>query len=430
MRFRFNAKVSIFLAAFVLLSLTTAQAQLFSSKEFSSAKLYYTQKQFDKAKEFIEKALEKNSKSADVHYYHALILSELKDLKGQAFAAKTALELGGLKENEIKNCNALMLSAWANTFNAGVAAGNANDVDEAVKQYSLAAEILPDSAQAYYYMFVAQYNSKRYDDALVSIQKYIDKTHETQETVQFILNIYFTKARPFRSSADSLMSEFSSKKAAYAALKDKKKPPFNDFADSLEAIKVSSKSNIEYDKALAVLDKYQNSKYLPANWILEFKAQTYVEANRSNEALSVFIAAANASPQNEALQYNVGVLYLNKKELEKAAEYFGKAVELKPDYAEASYNLGVTYLRMGSEAKDKINEEYDKEVKKKKKDKKRIDQLSNDKSFLEYYKKALPYFEKVKDFRKNDPQFWTVLGQVYANLDMKEKAKEAFDNVK
>lgn len=430
MLFRFKAKFSMMLIVFALLSFSSVHAQLFSSKEFSSAKLYYTQKQFDKAKEYIDKAIDKNPKSAEMHYYRALILSEMKDLKGQAFAAKTAIELGGLKEVEIKNCNTLILSAWANTFNAGVAAGNANDVDEAVKQYTLAAEILPDSAQAYYYMFVAQYNSKRYDDALVSINKYMDKSHETQESIQFILNIYFTKARPFSSTADSLMSEFKSKKAAHASLKDKKKPPFNNFTDSLEAVANMAKANIEYDKALATLDKYQNSKYVSANWLLEYKAQTYVESNRSNEALGVFVAAAAASPQNEALQYNVGVLYLNKKELEKAAEYFGRAVEIKPDYPEASYNLGVTYLRMGAAAKEKVNEEYDLEVKKKKKDKKRIDQLINDKSFLVYYKKALPYLEKVKEFRKNEPQFWTVLGQVYTNLDMKDKAKEAFDNVK
>lgn len=421
MKFRLTTRLSMLLTALVLLTAFPVQAQFFSSKELSSAKLYYQQKQYDKAKEFIQKAVEKNPKNSEAFYYKALICSELKELKEQAFAAKQALELGGLKEAEQKNCNIMIMGAWANTFNAGVAAGNNNDVDEAVKQYTLAAEILPDSVQSYYYMFVAQYNAKRYDDAMKSLETYIAKSHETKEILQYMLTIETMKVRPITSIYDSLMTEFKTKKATYLASKDKKKPPF-DNSDSVSAAKIWTDAAAQYEKMLELLDKYKASKYVDNSWILETKAQIYIDSKRADEALSIFLDAANASPNNEVLQYNVGVLYFGKKDYDNAIKHFNNAVSIKPDYIDAVYNLGAAYLNKGLKIQGELEDAYAKE-----KDRKKKDAIGKDKSYLEFFKLALPNLEKVQEVRKDDSQFWYTLGKVYTTLGDKAKAQNAFD---
>ncbi|HPW59254.1 MAG TPA: tetratricopeptide repeat protein, partial [Candidatus Rifleibacterium sp.] len=44
--------------------------------------------------------------------------------------------------------------------------------------------------------------------------------------------------------------------------------------------------------------------------------------------------------------FTMGNLYDKKNELDKAIEYWEKAVEIEPNYAEAQYNLGVGYFKL------------------------------------------------------------------------------------
>ena len=50
-----------------------------------------------------------------------------------------------------------------------------------------------------------------------------------------------------------------------------------------------------------------------------------------------------------------------------------------------------------------------------------------DVSYKERYKMALPYLEKIVLDKKDDIQMWELLGQVYANLNMQDKALQAYD---
>jgi cytochrome c-type biogenesis protein CcmH/NrfG len=52
----------------------------------------------------------------------------------------------------------------------------------------------------------------------------------------------------------------------------------------------------------------------------------------------------------------------------------------------------------------------------------------NDESYKEKFKLALPQLEKFLSQNKEDAQVWNLLGKIYANLGMNDKAKEAFEN--
>lgn len=380
-----TAKVLSLLALVTLFSVTDVNAQLFASKDFASAKLYYSQKQLDKAKEYIDKEIAKNPENPGAYYYKALISNDLKEFKEMALAARKALTFEKLKEDEKKNCNIMLVNAWANIYNKGVAFSSENKFDEAIEMFNFAIELMPDTASTYYNRFIAQYNSKKYDDAFASLDAMIAKTHETKDLLTYQLNILYTKARTFKSDGN------------------------------VEA------SKTEFNKALTLIDKYKESKHVEQSWLLENKAQIYIESDRVNEALEVFVAAAAASPNNEVLQYNTGVLYFGNKDYDKAIEYFKKAVAIKPEYTDAVYNLGAAYLNIGVKLQNENEDAYNKEKNKKKKE-----ALAKNTKHLEFFKNALPYLEQAQEAKKDDPIFWTTLGRVYTALKMNDKATAAF----
>ncbi len=66
-----------------------------------------------------------------------------------------------------------------------------------------------------------------------------------------------------------------------------------------------------------------------------------------------YLEALKLEPTNPVLVNGLGQVYLTKNEVDKAAEYFNRALSLKSDYADPHYNLGLVYA-------DK--KEYDKSI--------------------------------------------------------------------
>lgn len=134
------------------------------------------------------------------------------------------------------------------------------------------------------------------------------------------------------------------------------------------------------------------------------------------------IATANdlvaKAPNNKNAWYSAGCIYLNEaKDFNKSREYLQKALELDPNMMEAQYNMGISYVNELVSIKDKFttntkdpNYKRDLEAAK------------------EYYKKALPYFEKTRELVPDQPKIWGLsLKNVYYNLEMKDKEKEIDD---
>ncbi|MCK6601679.1 MAG: tetratricopeptide repeat protein [Bacteroidetes bacterium] len=366
--------ISVLMIGFVMMGIDGC-----GSKEMTSARMYYQQKQNDKALASVNNELAKNPGNAEAWFLKGTILFDMKQPLEMTEAYRQALKLGLTPaqkqdaENRIKN-------AWVVAVNEGIAlmnkgADNPDNYLRAVESFKKASTILPDSAQTYYNAAISLYNAQMYREAISTMEEFHARRQPDQESVQLIL-------------------------LAYNNLKD-------------------------YDGALAFLNKHKNTKTLSQDWIYESIAQTYITADRGKEALQAFLEASEASPNNEALKYNIGVLYLGNEDFQNAIKYFEKAIELKTDYKEAKYNLGVTYLKLAKATQQALETAYTKE-----KDRKKKEALGNDKSYLEYYKKALPHLEAVQDTKKDDVTFWTVMGQVYTALGMNEKAKEAFDRFK
>ena len=127
-----------------------------------------------------------------------------------------------------------------------------------------------------------------------------------------------------------------------------------------------------------------------------------------------------------------GAIELNvKSDYAQARESFGKALAIDPDFEEALFNMGTCYINdiydqrqsgkfkyigtgrriegKGEAAYKKEKAIYDKELA----------------TVKEYYEKARPYLEHLRELTPNDAKRWaSPLQMVYSSLEMKEKAQE------
>ena len=137
----------------------------------------------------------------------------------------------------------------------------------------------------------------------------------------------------------------------------------------------------------------------------------YIYSNRNDEAINLLNTAITQQPNNSQLYHAMGSVYESGiKEPAKAEEYYKKALDLDAENPVALSNLGRVFYNQGvnklgeanliSDAK-KYNEE--KEIAK------------------EFFKKALPYFEKAHQLKPDEREYMTALRGIYYNLDMSKE---------
>lgn len=137
----------------------------------------------------------------------------------------------------------------------------------------------------------------------------------------------------------------------------------------------------------------------------------YIYSNRNDEAINLLNTAIAQQPNNSQLYHAMGSVYESGiKDPAKAEEYYKKALDLDAENPVALSNLGRVFYNQGvnklgeanliSDAK-KYNEE--KEIAK------------------EFFKKALPYFEKAHQLKPDEREYMTALRGIYYNLDMSKE---------
>ncbi len=144
----------------------------------------------------------------------------------------------------------------------------------------------------------------------------------------------------------------------------------------------------------------------------------YVDKNNLAEAEAMAEDLVSKNPNNKAAWYMKGCVALNlEKNFEEARTALQKSLEIDPDYADANYNMGVSYINEVIALRDKGEFCLDRT---------KVDQFNADrKRIQEYYRKALPYFEKVQALVPDQPRKWApTLQQIYYNLDNNPKAQE------
>lgn len=137
--------------------------------------------------------------------------------------------------------------------------------------------------------------------------------------------------------------------------------------------------------------------------------------NKKDDASAIAFAdglLAN-DPENKIANYSKGVLLFGQRKYKEALPFFEKCTQLDPSYVDAFFNAGVCCCNEGYN----INESISTKKMKPAQAKAAIEQVK------EWYKRAEPYFLKVKELEPDNPARWASrLKTVYYITG--EKAKE------
>ncbi len=140
----------------------------------------------------------------------------------------------------------------------------------------------------------------------------------------------------------------------------------------------------------------------------------YIYSNRNDKAIEYLNTAIAKDPNNAQLYDVMGRVYeTGLKDFANAEKYFQKALEINPDYIEALSNLGRIYYNQGVNKQGEANMIND--------SKQYQEELAVAKDF---FKKALPYFEKAHEMKPEEREYMTALRGIYYNLNMGDKFDE------
>jgi len=148
----------------------------------------------------------------------------------------------------------------------------------------------------------------------------------------------------------------------------------------------------------------------------------YLASHKTKEAMEYLTKAIELQPTNATYHFALGTLYDQTKQQDKAIASYQKATELDPTYVDAYLNAGASYYNSGIEHFKIANDTKDDKV-----------YESEKKIALDYYSKAIPYLEKVKDISTNKKEKIDALfslKQIYYKLgqmDKKNKAQAEYD---
>lgn len=168
----------------------------------------------------------------------------------------------------------------------------------------------------------------------------------------------------------------------------------------------------EMDKAINVLKK--GVKVLPKDSQLKaLLASSYISAGNNAEAeklIQEILALGADNPEN--LNY-VGGIYRDAGDMAKAEEYYNKSLSLNADQTDAYFGLASTYfnnaISLLKEA-EKVPLEDETGL---------YDKMKNE--AFDYFKKAIPNYNKVLEKKPKDFQTLKSLRNIYSLLNMKEE---------
>jgi tetratricopeptide (TPR) repeat protein len=360
-----------------------------------------------------------------------------------------------------KEIQSTRLGVWGRLFNEGVEAINrssdsAANVDKAIIAFTTATIVMPESVLTRRNLGLAYYRKgdipKAIDNLTIAFDRgkdllacnllgriYLERANE--------LRIRFTEAhREAFASIKNLANLHEKMKAADvkyllgdpSEVNKPSKPKKGDTkeewkysrynlivsvdGDIVTAMKYSTPympkidsadyktSLVEFGTAVDILKKGQTMFPEDAE-ISENLMNAYIGAVRNEEARALLAERVRKYPDSKFDHYNLGVFLLKDSSYSEAIEQFKTALKIDTTFSAAVYNIAATYVNWGV-AEQEMLKAAGKE---------------GDVSFKERYKMALPYLEKVVVEKKDDIQMWELLGQVYANLNMKEKALQAYD---
>ncbi|WP_026916134.1 tetratricopeptide repeat protein [Christiangramia portivictoriae] len=170
----------------------------------------------------------------------------------------------------------------------------------------------------------------------------------------------------------------------------------------------------EYDKAISSIDAAKAANPNDVDLLLS-EANMYYQMGEKERAISILEEAGNMDKTNPGVYNNIGLMYAEIDNTEKAVESYKTALEIDSEFNDARINMVAAMLGEERAIIDEMNN-----LGMSKKDNARYDEL--DAQRKELYKKVLPYLEKAMEVDPDNKEIVKTAMNLYTNLDQQEKA--------
>ena len=433
-----------------------------ASSEMTSAKLYIQRKEYDNAKKQLQKEVEKNPNNEEAYYLLGKEVQYVQgDFRGMKESFDKALAIAPTHKNEIQ---LMTLSAWGKLYNQGVdeinrAIDTASYLEKAIATFSTAVAVLPESLLTRRTLGLAYLRNDDMPNATAQFTIAFEQGKDTL-SAKLLGRIYLDSGNVLKTkflaahrqeyeSVKNLASIHEKIKTADISyllgdslikISKPQKPKRGDTKETWRIEKYHLTLSVEdglvtklkydgdkpyaplidstefkaaiaqFDKAVAVMKKAQTMFPGDAE-VSESLMKGYIGAEREEEARTLLVERVKKYPDSKIDHYNLGVFLLKDSLFSDAITEFKTALTLDSTFSDAQYNIAATYVNWGVVEQIRL----------------KAAGKEDDLSYKERYRMALPYLENVVVLKKNDVLMWELLGQVYANLNMKEKALQAYD---
>ncbi len=228
----------------------------------------------------------------------------------------------------------------ANTYNnRGNAKYELKQYDEAIKDYDKAIELNPDFALAYYNRGAAKYDLKQYGEAIKDYGKAIK------------LNPKFAKAYYSRGLVKAVLKQHKEAIADYdksIELDPKDARAYMNRGNAKYELTEYMEAIDDFDKAIGINPKYAKAYYN--------RGLAKDEVNLYEEAIWDYDEVIKLDPKNIKAYMHRGYAKESGREFantlyEDSIEDYTSVLKLDPKNAEAYYNLGRVYRELGNEEK-------------------------------------------------------------------------------
>jgi tetratricopeptide (TPR) repeat protein len=247
-------------------------------------------------------------------------------------------------------------AGFEKSFNEGTQAMRAGDWNSAVTSFTQATKILPGSAQAHFNLGLAQLQQERPQEAIPAFNRAIELSPRLKGAHLF-LGIAHYRLNDYPAAITALRKETQIDAAN---------------AKALMWLGVAQLAAGDADAAVASLDKAaqlnpgdvdilyhrgrahmlvskesyeQMYKADPNSWrVHQALAQSFVEADRLDDAVHECQNALNLRPQEPGLHEELADIYWNQNQLEKAEAAFQDELKIDPESISSMYKLAVVSL--------------------------------------------------------------------------------------
>ncbi len=303
----------------------------------TSAKVYMQQSNYDKAIEQCKAAIKQMPNNAEAYFVLGEAYGQKRMHHEMNEAFKKSLQFSQNHAQEIKQER---LKYWVGIFNSGVALTKQNKPREAIKKFSLAAELLPDKTESYKNL---AYAYSIVNDDSSAIQTYLKaiKIDPNDLELKDLLGLFYYRAKQYKKAIEVLKEVIA-----------KADPTSKVYKDAIYNLAYSYDFTGQSDKAL---ETYRSAlKAAPEDKDLLFNmGRLYFMQKNYDMAIEKFQEVIKIDSTDFDANLDIGNAYLQLEKFKEAIPYFEKATQLKPDNANAWNNLGVAYVRAGFPKKGK-----------------------------------------------------------------------------